>query len=150
MTPVIKLDKHTPPEDAPDFWKKILSRATDALNNIALDTSRILIGDATMRAKYNERIKAMSRRILDAVDAGEMEAEYAAASANELRNKIMEQTRARTSRVGNAYANAEKGDGKKLAKCIDDASAELFKKIMYVRLISLHWILSKSTKYIEK
>ncbi len=103
-----------------------LEQALHALEATALNVGRALINDASVRENYVRKIRRMSREILEDVRAGRATAEEGARFAHELRNRIMDEARLRTSPIGRAGAEQMKSGGKALEALINEKAAKLF------------------------
>lgn len=103
-----------------------LEQALHALEATALNVGRALINDASVRENYVAKIRRMSQEILEDVQAGRATPEEGARFANEMRNRIMEESRVKTSPMGRAGAEQMKTGGKALEALIDEKAAKLF------------------------
>lgn len=119
MPGVLGEDTHRPELQA-------LDAALDALQSQAQNFAWRFINDARARAAYVSRIAEAAAQIRRDVLAGVVSAEDGARFANEARNLIMEESRAITSAIGRAGAQAAKASGLTLDEAIDKSAKKLF------------------------
>lgn len=105
---------------------EILERALESFEGVALKFSVEVIKDANQRGNYNENVKRVKAQVLIQVNNGSLSAKEAAEFCYEMRNKIMAETRARTSMIGRAIAEKEKAIPPTLEKLLDDKSSKRF------------------------
>jgi hypothetical protein len=108
--------------------RAFLKSARESLEAAGIYFSTSAISDATVRARYAEGIRRISRMVQEEVDAGRMSASEGAAFCNSMRNQIMEETRRVTSPQGLAAAQAKKAHGYTLDTILDRYSNRLFSK----------------------
>jgi len=106
----------------------VFESARHSLESAALYFSENAIADATVRVKYVDGIRRMSRMVLEEVSAGRMSAAEGAAFCHNMRNRIMEATRKVTSPQGLAFAQAKKADGRRLGALLDRYANRMFSK----------------------
>lgn len=103
-----------------------LDEALAALQAQALNFAQQHLQDARARASYVSRIGDMSRQIRADVIAGRATAAEGARMAHAMRNVIMDETRAITSAIGRARAEAMKSTGQTLEQALDKAVDKLY------------------------
>jgi len=106
----------------------ILRSAREALESAGVYFGAQAITDAQTRTRYAEGIRRMSQMVQDEVNAGKMTAAEGAAFCQQMRNRIMEETRKATSPQGLPFAQAKKLDGRSLDWLLDRYSQKLFSK----------------------
>lgn len=106
----------------------ILRSAREALESAGVYFGTQAISDAQTRTRYAEGIRRMSQMVQDEVNAGTMTAAEGAAFCQQMRNRIMEETRKATSPQGLPFAQAKKLDGRSLDWLLDRYSQKLFSK----------------------
>lgn len=111
-----------------DIHVDILNSEIEKLKGAALQFSRIAIHDAKAREKYVNGIAKMSAKILREVNARNITVQEGAALAQELRNIILEESRAVTTNAGRAIAKSMKGKGRELQYLLDKYASAVFKK----------------------
>jgi hypothetical protein len=104
----------------------VLNESLDELQATALNFGRSFINDASVRENYVRKIKMMSEEILRDVKAGRATPEEGARFAQQLRNRILEEARTKSSPIGRAGAEKLKTGGKALEALIDEKTAKLF------------------------
>ena len=104
----------------------VLNESLHALEATALNFGKALINDATVRENYVRKIQSMSKEILRDVQAGRATPEEGAKFAQQLRNRIMEEARTKSSPVGRSGSEKLKTGGKALEALIDEKTAKLF------------------------
>lgn len=107
-----------------DFWS--LQRAIDQLQVAANQFAAHAIHENSVRQGYLREIRQMSRQMLDEVRGGLVTARKGAETANILRNEILEATRLRSTRVGQAWAISLKKEGKTLAELLDHYAVKAY------------------------
>ncbi len=106
-----------------------LEDALIALDGTVLPLSSRVLFDATVRRQYVQAIKAAVAEIQADVASGAITPEQGAMRANQIRNVIMEQGRARSSEVGRAVAEFLKKEGLTLPKLIEKYAMLEFKRV---------------------
>lgn len=104
----------------------VLNESLHALEATALNFGKALINDASVRENYVRKIQSMSKEILRDVQAGRATPEEGAKFAQQLRNRIMEEARTKSSPVGRSGSEKLKTGGKALEALIDEKTAKLF------------------------
>lgn len=99
-----------------------------AMEVTALNFANSFINDTTVRQEYIRRTQAMSQSLKDAVRAGDKSASEAAQIAQEMRNAIMNEARAKTSHLGLAKAKNMKAQGLALDDLVKKYAKERFSK----------------------
>ena len=103
-----------------------LNESLHALEVTALNFGKVFINDASVRENYVRKIQKMSQEILRDVQAGRATPKEGARFAQQLRNRIMEEARTKSSPVGRAGAEKIKTGGKALEALVDEKTAKLF------------------------
>jgi hypothetical protein len=104
----------------------VLNESLHALEATALNFGKAFINDASVRENYVHKIQSMSKEILRDVQAGRATPEEGARFAQQIRNRIMEEARTKSSPVGRAGSEKLKTGGKALEALIDEKTAKLF------------------------
>lgn len=104
----------------------VLNESLHALEATALNVGKALINDASVRENYVRKIHSMSKEILRDVQAGRATPEEGARFAQQLRNRIMDEARIKSSPVGRSGSEKLKSGGKALEVLIDKKSSKLF------------------------
>lgn len=107
----------------------ILETALQSLEGAALKFSSDFIGDAKQRDNYNQNVRRIRAEILAQVESGKISVKEAAEFCYEARNKIMAETRKRTSVHGRAIAESRKSVTPTLEKLLDEKATRKFGKI---------------------
>lgn len=107
---------------------EVLERALESMEGAALKFSADAISDATQRENYNRNMKRVKAEVLAQVNAGKISVKEAAEFCYEARNKIMAETRKKTSVQGRAVAERKKLLPKELEKLINDKAFDKFGK----------------------
>lgn len=105
-----------------------LNSARTALIASAQKFGEVAIKDSVLRQLYTKNIKRISDQVLAEVNAGKMYARDGAKFCNEIRNKIMLETRRFLSPIGLQMSEKLKKDPKTYADILDKNSNSLFKK----------------------
>ncbi|MBR0657191.1 hypothetical protein [Plastoroseomonas arctica] len=105
-----------------------LRAAIGALEAEAFAFGTRFIRDGAARAAYTRAVRETAEELLHRAQGGAMTYEAAAVEANQLRNAIMETTRARTSEIMRAYAQSLKAEGLTMESLIARHAEGLFKK----------------------
>ncbi|WP_019101738.1 hypothetical protein, partial [Chromobacterium haemolyticum] len=105
-----------------------LKKSLDMLEAAAARFATDAISDANVRASYQKNIQRMSQAVLDEVNAGTITAKEGMQFASKMRNKIMMEHRAVTSRQGLAIAEAHKKVGLTEKELLDIYSKRLYGK----------------------
>jgi hypothetical protein len=116
--------KHEHPLDGAE----ILRSARDALESAGVYFGAQAIADAQTRARYADGIRRMSEMVQDEVNTGNLTAAEGAAFCQQMRNRIMEETRKATSPQALPFAQAKKQEGRPLEWLLDRYSKKLFSK----------------------
>ncbi|WP_259755327.1 hypothetical protein [Pseudomonas sp. GCEP-101] len=106
----------------------VLDKAVESLEGTAVKFSLDAISDAAQRENYNKNIRRVVEDIKAEVKAGRVSVKEAAEFCYEMRNKIMAETRARTSAQGLAIAERRKRVPPSLDELLDKYSMEKYKK----------------------
>jgi hypothetical protein len=107
---------------------EVLERALESFEGVAVKFSSDFIEDARQRDNYNRNVKRVKAEVLKQVANGSISAKEGAEFCYEMRNKIMTETRARTSVAGRAVAEREKVISPALEKLLDEKSGRKFGK----------------------
>lgn len=105
-----------------------LERALESFEGAALKFSSGFISDAALRDNYNSNVRRIKAQVLAQVEAGKVSVKEAAEFCYEARNKIMAQTRQKTSVPGLAIAQKRKIISPTLEKLLDDKASKQFGK----------------------
>lgn len=106
----------------------VLQKAIEAFEAAASRFAADCIKDANARQAYMTNIKRISREVKAEVDRGKITVKDGAEFCHQMRNKIMNESRAVTSAQGRAYAESLKKEGKTLQNLLDEYSNKLFKR----------------------
>lgn len=104
----------------------LLIREVEKFEGVVLQASEGFIKDATQRERYNTNVQRMTKEILEQVAAGKISVREAAEFCVEMRNKFMQETRARTSMVGLAFAENEKPNPRSFESLRDEKAVKAF------------------------
>jgi hypothetical protein len=116
------------PPDADDDLPPELHEALRVLDSEATSFGVRFINDGRLRKKYAEQIAEAAEEIKAKFRSGNLSAGEAAEEAQQMRNTIMEATRLKTSDIGRAVAEAEKGTGKTLEELLAKYANEKFQR----------------------
>jgi hypothetical protein len=105
---------------------EVLERALESFEGVAVKFSADFIDDAKQRDNYNRNVKRVKAEVLKQVESGSISAKAGAEFCYEVRNKIMAETRAKTSVAGRAVAEKKKIISPALEKLLDEKSARQF------------------------
>jgi len=86
----------------------VLSKALESFEGVALKFSKDFISDAMHRESYNRNVRRVKAEVVSQVRSGSISVKEAAQFCYEARNKIMAETRAKTSVHGLAIAEKKK------------------------------------------
>ena len=89
----------------------VLQKAIDAFEGVAFRFSVDFIHDAKERAAYQGGIKRLSSELMEEVKSGKLTVKEGAEFCNEMRNKIVAESRLASTPVGRSYAQSLKPDG---------------------------------------
>lgn len=106
----------------------ILQKALDAFEAAASRFATDCIKDAGARQSYMANIKRISQEVKAEVASGKATVKQGAEFCHQMRNKIMDETRAVTSAQSRAYAESLKAEGKTLTSLLDNYAQKLFKR----------------------
>jgi hypothetical protein len=106
-----------------------LESALQSFEGAALSFSSGFINDAKQRDNYNQNVKRIRAEVLTQVESGNVSVKEAAEFCYEARNKIMAETRKRTSVPGRAIAQSRKSIAPTLEKLLNEKSTKKFGKI---------------------
>jgi hypothetical protein len=106
----------------------VLEASLQQLEIQALNFAYRFTKDSQARVWYLQKTQEYSRQLRQAYERGEMTAQKAAEAANQMRNEMLELSRARSSDFGKAYAESIKKKGKALEELLEYYSQEKFKK----------------------
>lgn len=104
----------------------VLDKALESFEGAALKFSADAISDAAQRESYNRNVLRVKEQILVEVKAGRVSVKEAAQHCYEMRNKIMAETRAKTSAQGLAIAEKKKIVSPELEKLLDEKAVKKF------------------------
>lgn len=104
----------------------VLQQAIDSFESVATIFSIDAIKDASLPQKYILNIKRISNQAISDVSSGKLTVKEGAEFCQEMRNKIMGETRSATSLHSFSYAESLKKDGKILQNLLDKNSKEIF------------------------
>lgn len=104
----------------------VLERAIHSFEGAALKFSSGFISDAKQRDNYNRNVTRVKNQVLAEVKAGRISVREAAEFCYEARNKIMAETRKRTSVPGRAIAESRKSIPPTLEKLLNEKSLKKF------------------------
>lgn len=105
-----------------------LERALESFEGAALKFSSGFISDAKLRDNYNSNVRRVKVQVLSQVSAGKISVKEAAEFCYEARNKIMAETRKKTSVPGRAIAEKRKVVSPELEKLLDEKAGRKFGK----------------------
>lgn len=114
------------PQEINELEVDILTREIEKFEGVVLQASKNFIKDAAQRERYNVNVQRMSQEVLEQVHAGKMSVREAAEFCAEMRNKFMQETRARTSTVGLAFAENEKPKPRSFEALRDEKAVKAF------------------------
>ena len=117
-----------------DTSRDPLEDALHALQVTAANFGMASINDARVRENYVRKIKQMSDRILADVRVGIATPEEGAHFANQLRNRIMDETRVQSSVIGRARAEKMKAVGRSLEELIEKTTQKRFPGKPFIQL----------------
>jgi len=106
----------------------VLEKALESFEGAALKFSADAIKDAAEREKYNRNVKRVKAEVLAEVKAGRVSVKEAAEHCYEMRNKIMQEIRIKTSLQGRAVAEKKKAAPRALEELMDEKAEKIFKK----------------------
>jgi hypothetical protein len=106
----------------------ILQSARDSFEAAGLYFSSNAISDASVRARYADGIRRVSKMVQEEVDSGRMSVADGASFCQTMRNQIMEETRKITSPQALPFAQVKKAQGLHLETLLDRYSDRLFSK----------------------
>lgn len=123
------VEQHGPyPVNQQHDLEGILQKAIDSFEAAASRFATDCIKDASTRQAYMANIKRISQEVKAEVDNGKITVKQGAEFCQQIRNKIMDETRTVTSAQGRAYAEALKQEGATLNKLLDYYAQKLFKR----------------------
>ena len=105
-----------------------LEDALTALDGTVLPLSLRGVQEASVRRQYAAAIKAAVAEIRGEVASGALTPEQGAVRAGQVRNIILAQSRARSSELGRAWAEAIKQEGKTFPELVEKYAQRLFQK----------------------
>jgi hypothetical protein len=105
-----------------------VERAIEALEDEARNFAFRFIQDAKVRAEYLSSIRQHAEQIRESVRAGELTPAEAAAHANEMRNRILDLARMKSSDMGRAAAERIKIHGLRLEDLLEKYAQKKFGK----------------------
>ena len=105
-----------------------LDLALQQLEVQALNFGFEFIKNDAVRSSYLREIQTMSRDVKTAYERGVMTAKEGAELANQLRNDILTKSRARQTRLGRAYSESLKKEGKVLGDLLEHYSGKRYER----------------------
>lgn len=108
--------------------ESVLEKALEALEGAAIKFSTDAISDANQRENYNKNMRRVVEAVRSEVKSGRISVKDAAEFCYEMRNKIMAETRAKTSVQGLAIAERRKRVPPELIDLLDKYAVEQFGK----------------------
>jgi hypothetical protein len=107
---------------------EVLKPALESFEGAALKFSADFISDAKQRENYNRNVKRVKAEVLNQVKSGSISVREAAEFCYEMRNKIMDEVRVKTSVHGRAVAQKRKMVSPDLEKLIEEKALRKFGK----------------------
>lgn len=104
----------------------VLNSAIESFEGTALKFSKDFISDANARENYNRNVRRVKAEVLSQVRTGNISVKEAAEFCYEARNKIMAETRAKTSVHGLAIAEKRKIVSPALEELLNDKAVKKF------------------------